>query len=254
MTESGEGKRLSSPDLSYVPLQGTGADVEERASSEESQTRNNNNRPTGAERDTLIQPQDRTGHPTVLRSNRTLNGVGPREGEELAPLNKRDAATDDLHNGDVGIPAALTGPASEFEPPDGGVRAWSIMVASFLINGILFGIINSYSVVYTELQTKLSQGNETDASSKACKLYKSIIIRIFIFIFMLTIWYVSAPQSKAVVAGIPTRTYICANIYPWLLSDRPRFFVVTTYLLSHVFSCRLYNIGTCMYFTKLHTN
>lgn len=34
-------------------------------------------------------------------------------------------------------------------PPDGGLRAYAVVVASFLTNGLLFGFINSCSVIYT---------------------------------------------------------------------------------------------------------
>ncbi|XP_011497868.1 PREDICTED: monocarboxylate transporter 10 [Ceratosolen solmsi marchali] len=53
------------------------------------------------------------------------------------------------------------------EPPDGGLRAWSIMVGSFLINGVLFSIINTYSLIYLELQKRLKESGETEVSSKA---------------------------------------------------------------------------------------
>jgi MCP family monocarboxylic acid transporter-like MFS transporter 10 len=54
-------------------------------------------------------------------------------------------------------------------PPDGGTRAWLVMVASFLCNGILFGVINTYSVIYVDLQKKLEANGVAEASSKACK-------------------------------------------------------------------------------------
>ena len=54
-------------------------------------------------------------------------------------------------------------------PPDGGARAWFVMIASFLCNGILFGVINTYSVIYVDLQKKLEAAGVTEASSKACK-------------------------------------------------------------------------------------
>ncbi|KYN17202.1 PREDICTED: monocarboxylate transporter 10 isoform X2 [Trachymyrmex cornetzi] len=53
------------------------------------------------------------------------------------------------------------------EPPDGGLRAWMIMVGSFTINGVLFSIINSYSLIYQELQKRLIEAGETEVSSKA---------------------------------------------------------------------------------------
>ncbi|KAG5322981.1 MOT10 protein, partial [Pseudoatta argentina] len=53
------------------------------------------------------------------------------------------------------------------EPPDGGLRAWMIMIGSFTINGVLFSIINSYSLIYQELQKRLIEAGETEVSSKA---------------------------------------------------------------------------------------
>ncbi|KAK1135635.1 hypothetical protein K0M31_000222 [Melipona bicolor] len=52
-------------------------------------------------------------------------------------------------------------------PPDGGLRAWMIMIGSFVINGVLFSVINTYSLIYLELQKSLIESGETAASSKA---------------------------------------------------------------------------------------
>ncbi|XP_011865071.1 PREDICTED: monocarboxylate transporter 10 isoform X2 [Vollenhovia emeryi] len=52
-------------------------------------------------------------------------------------------------------------------PPDGGLRAWLVMIASFTINGVLFSIINTYSLIYPELQKRLAEAGETEVSSKA---------------------------------------------------------------------------------------
>jgi len=57
-------------------------------------------------------------------------------------------------------------------PADGGFRAWLVVFSSFLINGLLFGIINSYSVIYFELQKNLEESGISDASSKACKAFR----------------------------------------------------------------------------------
>lgn len=54
-------------------------------------------------------------------------------------------------------------------PPDGGLRAWMIMIGSFAINGILFSIINTYSLIYMELQNRLTEAGESEVSSKAGK-------------------------------------------------------------------------------------
>lgn len=61
------------------------------------------------------------------------------------------------------------------EPPDGGARAWLVMISAFLCNGILFGVINTYSVIYMKLQTKLKENGDSEASSKAGKFYFFVI-------------------------------------------------------------------------------
>uniref|UniRef100_A0A1B6MC42 Major facilitator superfamily (MFS) profile domain-containing protein n=1 Tax=Graphocephala atropunctata TaxID=36148 RepID=A0A1B6MC42_9HEMI len=52
-------------------------------------------------------------------------------------------------------------------PPDGGTRAWLVMIASFFCNGVIFGVINCYSVIYVELQERLDQDGVSESSSKA---------------------------------------------------------------------------------------
>ncbi|KAJ8723281.1 hypothetical protein PYW08_003193 [Mythimna loreyi] len=52
-------------------------------------------------------------------------------------------------------------------PPDGGVRAYSVMVASFLTNGLFFGVINSYSVIYTVLEKHLKDEGVSNSESRA---------------------------------------------------------------------------------------
>ncbi|KAJ3665831.1 hypothetical protein Zmor_001300 [Zophobas morio] len=53
------------------------------------------------------------------------------------------------------------------EPPDGGTRAWLVMVGSFFCNGILFGVINSYSVLYAEFHDILKNKGSTNPSGEA---------------------------------------------------------------------------------------
>ncbi|XP_023012272.1 monocarboxylate transporter 10-like protein kar [Leptinotarsa decemlineata] len=52
-------------------------------------------------------------------------------------------------------------------PSDGGSRAWIVMLGSFFCNGILFGVINSYGVIYSELHDDLQRRNVTNAAGKA---------------------------------------------------------------------------------------
>lgn len=64
-------------------------------------------------------------------------------------------------------PAPKGEEAGPVTPPDGGARAWFVMVGAFLCNGILFGVINTYSVIYMDLKKKLETQGDTDTSSKA---------------------------------------------------------------------------------------
>ncbi|KAH0546261.1 monocarboxylate transporter 10 [Cotesia glomerata] len=57
--------------------------------------------------------------------------------------------------------------ANNQNPPDGGVRAWMILLGSFIINGVLFSIINSYSLMQVQLTEKLKDLGETSAEAKA---------------------------------------------------------------------------------------
>lgn len=59
------------------------------------------------------------------------------------------------------------------EPPDGGGRAYLVMISAFLCNGILFGIINTYSIIYMSLQKQLKDSGVENASSYACKLIRN---------------------------------------------------------------------------------
>lgn len=53
---------------------------------------------------------------------------------------------------------------------EGGLRGWLVVVASFLCNGIIFGVINSVGVIYGKIQETLLEAGDEDASAKACKL------------------------------------------------------------------------------------
>ena len=55
------------------------------------------------------------------------------------------------------------------DPPDGGFHAWLIVIASFLTNGIVFGIHNCYGIIYLRLKSELERTGVNDAALKACK-------------------------------------------------------------------------------------
>ncbi|OXU27002.1 hypothetical protein TSAR_014654 [Trichomalopsis sarcophagae] len=96
--------------------------------------------------------------PTVVRSRTPEHKNGNATVLTIDGSNKAAEAKDEVGNGDS---------RTMQEPPDGGWRAWSIMVGSFLINGILFSVINTYSFIYLDLQKRLQEKGETEVSSKA---------------------------------------------------------------------------------------
>lgn len=59
--------------------------------------------------------------------------------------------------------------SQSFEPPDGGARAWCVMISGFFCNSIIFGIINTCGTIYVKLVDYLNEMNVEDAASKACK-------------------------------------------------------------------------------------
>lgn len=72
-------------------------------------------------------------------------------------------------NADKEVNNVLKNEAIVHEVPDGGIRGYSVMICAFMCNGILFGIINTYSVIYLSLQKQLKESGDELASSKACK-------------------------------------------------------------------------------------
>lgn len=55
------------------------------------------------------------------------------------------------------------------EPSTKSFRRWFVVLASFTCNGLIFGLINSVSVIYNELQENLVKNGVENASTKACK-------------------------------------------------------------------------------------
>jgi len=64
------------------------------------------------------------------------------------------------------------------EPPDGGARAWLVMVSAFLCNGVIFGLINTYGVLHKLLTERLTAQGDLEANSKAGKLELQFIYLI----------------------------------------------------------------------------
>ena len=58
------------------------------------------------------------------------------------------------------------------EPATKSVRRWFVVLASFTCNGLIFGLINSVSVIYNELQKNLENDGVDNAATKAGKQVK----------------------------------------------------------------------------------
>lgn len=89
---------------------------------------------------------------------------------ELSPMEKKDLLSKNNEN----LPKTerngliLNGETSG-NPPDGGFRAYMVVVGSFLTNGLLFGIINSYSIIFTVLKKNLQDEQIPNAEGRAGK-------------------------------------------------------------------------------------
>ena len=55
---------------------------------------------------------------------------------------------------------------SDQEPPDGGCWAWLVLLGCFLVNGIIFGIINTFGILFVELKQEMDKAGVEDAASK----------------------------------------------------------------------------------------
>lgn len=124
----------------------------------------------------------------LSQQERTPNGciVAAVNGPATTPTNNNDISKlKNCSNGDVNGPNSINQkngstnkiiyefstnetPAAN-EPPDGGARAWCVMISAFFCNSIIFGIINTCGNVYVKLVEHLKEMGDAEASSKACK-------------------------------------------------------------------------------------
>ena len=64
------------------------------------------------------------------------------------------------------------------------VQAWLVMSACFLVNGIIFGIINTFGILFVELKKEMVKNGVEDASAK-CSLVGSLTIGTTFFLSFL---------------------------------------------------------------------
>jgi len=70
------------------------------------------------------------------------------------------------------------------QPPDGGFWAWLVLVSCFLVNGIIFGIINTFGILFVQLKIDLDEAGVEDAATK-CALIGSLTIGTTFFLSFL---------------------------------------------------------------------
>ena len=56
------------------------------------------------------------------------------------------------------------------QPPDGGFWAWLVLVGCFLVNGIIFGIINTFGILFVQLKKDMVAAGVEDAATKCGKI------------------------------------------------------------------------------------
>ncbi|XP_001993732.2 monocarboxylate transporter 10 [Drosophila grimshawi] len=83
----------------------------------------------------------------------------------------KEKSTNGKHENGVQKPQHIEAPCCRDihgkEPPDGGTRAWLVMISAFLCNGVIFGLINTYGVLHKLLTERLTALGDTEANSKA---------------------------------------------------------------------------------------
>jgi len=84
----------------------------------------------------------------LISSNRTYN-------------NKNECKKTENENQSINLPSIIGD--KEFldkDPPDGGVKAWTVMSCSFLCNGIIFGLLTSYASIHVQLKDVYKDSEE----------------------------------------------------------------------------------------------
>ena len=159
VTENEEAKQVSNSDLSNTSSNAK-CDSNERSYDHQQDTNlHNQNRNTANKTNFLLLDANQVQPEILFEGNqiKTQKANGLRNKDD-----KRKCDSKDLEAGPLN---------GEYDPPDGGIRAWSIMIGSFIINGVLFSVINSYSIIYGDLNNRLQKAGVNDTASKACKFY-----------------------------------------------------------------------------------
>jgi len=77
-----------------------------------------------------------------------------------------------------------TSEGDDNQPPDGGLWAWLVLLSCFLVNGIIFGIINTFGILFVQLKKDMDEAGVEDAATK-CALIGSLTIGTTFFLSFL---------------------------------------------------------------------
>jgi len=79
--------------------------------------------------------------------------------EAAANITSKNSIMKNTRNSNPELQASNT----EFVPPDGGCRAWLVMICAFLCNGVIFGIHNSGGSLFVDLKEKYGEDSSKGA-------------------------------------------------------------------------------------------
>ena len=103
--------------------------------------------------------------PDAVVDEKELFLRGPGTGSKVCFQDNITGSTTIKHNQE---PIYLRKETEEFVPPDGG-WGWVVCFASFWTNGSIFGIINTFGIMYVALLEEFSGAGEEDIAFKTCK-------------------------------------------------------------------------------------
>ena len=89
----------------------------------------------------------------------------PKKESDSKGIAKNKEEKEPLANGKAKEKEALS--TEGFNPPDGG-WGWVVCLFSFLTNGTIFGILNTFGILYVKMIKEFDNGDE-DIAFKTCK-------------------------------------------------------------------------------------
>ncbi|XP_059084168.1 monocarboxylate transporter 10-like isoform X2 [Tigriopus californicus] len=142
-------------------------------------------KPSASQTQPLIEDQDQS---LIQYSEEEGSSIVSSSGSSnLVPIMMRDNSEETSVSRRVSIsPEAVIANSTKehyvtkgFTPPDGGFWAWLVLIASFLTNGIIFGTINSFGVIFVYL---CEQYHDDKAAATKASLVGSVAVGATFFL------------------------------------------------------------------------